>query len=109
MNETLFAQVKRKLNITWSDEDTDNIVKDIIDSAIPTMIHKIGIAEPDFDFSAPGIENNLFRAYCLYEYNHCANEFDFNYSNDIAQARAIHELKQYKETEETEGTENAEA
>lgn len=108
MNETLFAQIKRKLNITWSDEDTDNIVKDIIDSAIPTMIHKIGIADTGFDFSMPGIENNLFRAYCLYEYNHCANEFDYNYSNTIAQARAIHEVKQHTEATESEGTENAE-
>lgn len=105
MNDALFAQIKRKLNITWSDGETDSIVKDIIESAIPTMIHKIGIADADFDFSKPGIENNLFRAYCLYEYNHCANEFDDNYANTIAQARDIHAVKQY---EQTEGSENAE-
>jgi len=106
VNETLFAQVKRKLNITWNDDDTDAIVNDIIQSAIPTLKFKLGISDPDFDFAIPGIENNLFRAYCLYEYNHCTNEFDTNYSNDIAQARAIHEVK-YHQTE-TEETENAE-
>lgn len=107
MNETLFAQVKRKLNITWNDEDTDSLVKDIINSAIPIMLHKLGITDENFDFSKPGAENNLFRAYCLYEFNHCANEFDANYSNEIAQTRDKNILKQY--TDETEGTENAEA
>lgn len=106
MNETLFAQVKRKLNITWNDDDTDAIITDIIQAAIPTLKFKLGISEPDFDFANPGIENNLFRAYCLYEFNHCTNDFDINYSNDIAQARAIHEVKQHRT--ETEETENAE-
>ena len=108
MNDTLFAQVKRKLNITWDDDDTNAIITDIIQSAIPEMLHKLGIADEEFDFATPGIENNLFRAYCLYEYNHCANEFDDNYANKIAQARAIHEVKYYRETAETEETENAE-
>ncbi len=106
MNETLFAQVKRKLNITWSDEDTDSLVEDIINSATPIMVHKLGITDENFDFSKPGAENNLFRAYCLYEFNHCANEFDANYSNEIAQTRDKHILKQHTEAE---GTENAEA
>lgn len=97
MNETLFAQVKRKLNITWSDDDTDAAIQDIINSAIPSLIHKLGITDKNFDFSQPGIENNLFRAYCLYDYNHVLNEFDVNYSNDIAQAQAIHAVNQHNE------------
>lgn len=93
MTGELFSQVKRKLNITWEDDDTNARVTDIIGSAIPTMKHKLGIADPDFDFSELGMENNLFKAYCLYEYNHCANEFDDNYANEIAQVRAIHDVK----------------
>ena len=92
MTGNLLEQVKRKLNITWKDDDTEARVTDIIGSAIPTMIHKLGIADPDFDFSEAGMENNLFKAYCLYEYNHCANEFDDNYANEIAQIRAKHEV-----------------
>lgn len=108
MTETLLAQVKRKLNITWDDDDTNETVKDIIQSAIPTMRHKLGIADPNFDFAVPGMENNLFRAYCLYDYNHCTNEFDENYSNDIAQVREKYEVEYYvsncedNENEETE-------
>ena len=93
---TLIDQVKRKLNITWYDEDTDRRVNDIIASAVPIMIHKLGIADASFDFSLPGFENMLFLTYCLYEWNHAANEFDINYANEISQCRAIREVTYYK-------------
>lgn len=99
MSEALVSQVKRKLNITWDDEDTNKRVNDIMTAAIPILIHKLGIADPDFDFSAAGTENILFLAYCLYEYNHCVNEFDSNYSNEIAQVRAKHFVEYYKANE----------
>ena len=92
MNETLLQQVKRKLNITWSDSDTDNRVLDIIETAKTVMLHKIGITDKAFDFSKSGIENVLFLAYCLYLYNHSENEFEDNYLADILQARAIYEV-----------------
>lgn len=104
-NMALFAQVKRKLNVTWSDTETTARIEEIIDSAIPTLKHKLGIHEPDFDFSAAGTENMLFKNYCLYEWNHCVEEFDVNYANDIAQVRAQWDVK-YKEV--SEGTEDAE-
>ena len=100
MLEKLYPQVRRKLNITWNDEDTDSRVEEIILSAIPIMISKLGIADPDFDFSTPGRENDLFKAYCLYEWNHCANEFDANYSNDIGQVREKHEVDYYRSKSE---------
>ena len=102
MTELLTKQVKRKLNITWDDEDTNERVEDIIQSAIPTMIHKLGIADPDFSFAEPGTENMLFLAYCLYEWNHSLNEFDDNYSNLIAQTRAKYEVANYLENEATD-------
>jgi hypothetical protein len=105
MNEILLAQVKRKLNITWDDDDTNKRIEEIIDSAIPTLKHKLGIFESDFDFSDSGMENILFKNYCLYEWNHCVNEFDSNYSNEIAQIRAKWEVK-YQES--IEGVENEE-
>lgn len=94
MNETLLQQVKRKLNITWSDDDTDGRVSDIISQAKSVMLHKLGITDTAFDFSESGIVNVLFLAYCLYLYNHCENEFDTNYLADILQARSIYEVKQ---------------
>lgn len=92
----LLGQVRRKLNVTWDDDDTTARIEEIIESAIPALKHKLGIADRDFDFSKPGMENNLFMAYCFYEWNHCLNEFDTNYWNDIAQVRAMHEVEYYE-------------
>lgn len=94
MNETLLKQVKHKLNITWSDTDTDDRVLDIISQAKAVMLHKIGITDKAFDFSESGIVNVLFLSYCLYLYNHCENEFEDNYLSDLLQARAIYEVEQ---------------
>jgi hypothetical protein len=91
----LIEQVKRKLNITWDDEDTDARVADILDSALVTMRYKLGLSD-DFDFEAKGQENTLLLAYCLYEWNHAANEFDANYLGDILQVRQKHEVKAHE-------------
>lgn len=103
MSEALLEQVKRKLNITWEDEETNARVKDIINSAIPYLRHKLGITETAFDFSAAGVENTLFLAYCLYDWNHCSNEFDENYSRMIAEVRAVYAVNQYLNSEGAEG------
>lgn len=97
MMERLVEQVKRKLNITWEDDSTDNRVSDIIQSAIPNLIEVLGIADTEFDFSEAGTENTLFLAYCLYEFNHSLNEFYDNYSNMIGQTRAKHEVAYFLE------------
>lgn len=99
MSDRLIEQVKRKCNITWNDDDTNTRITDIMTAAISVLIHKLGIADPDFDFSVAGVENTLFVNYCLYEYNHCVNEFDDNYKNEIAQTRARHRVAYHKANE----------
>lgn len=101
INATLMAQVKRKLNITWNDDDTDARVADIIANAEPIIRHKLGITDEEFDFTVAGLENALLLSYCLYEWNNAVNEFDNNYANEILQARAKYEVQQ----EATEGGE----
>lgn len=100
----LIDQVKRKLNVTWSDEETDSRITDIMDSVSVILKDKLAITEPEFDFSKPGRENMLFLALCLYEWNHSANEFDENYANDIAQCRARHEVKYHLSQESEVGS-----
>ena len=95
MNEKLLGQVRRKLNITWDDNETTSRINEIIESAIPDLKHKLGITDSEFDFSNAGAENTLFLAYCLYEWNHALNDFDENYSRMIAQVRAQWEVKGY--------------
>lgn len=102
-NPTLFGQVRRKLNITWEDDDTTARIEEIMESAVPALIHKLGIADSNFDFSAPGMERELFLSYCLYEFNHAKHEFDSNYANDIAQVRAMHEVDYYRSEVNTDG------
>lgn len=94
-NPTLFGQVKRKLNITWDDADTTTRLEEIIASAVPYLVHKLGIADADFDFSIAGAENTLFLAYCLYEWNHALSDFETNYAMMIANVRAQHEVAYY--------------
>jgi hypothetical protein len=98
MNDVLFQQVKRKLNITWEDADTNDRVTDIIESAIPDFKHLLGIVDDDFDFSKSGKENTLFKNYCLYEWNHCSNEFKPNYADDIAELQQKWAVKYHKES-----------
>lgn len=95
----LIDQVKRKLNITWSDEETDGRVADVMDSVSPVLKHRLGITDPKFDFSQAGQENILFLNLCLYEWNHSANEFWTNYADDVATCQAVHEVAYYQAKE----------
>lgn len=93
--------VKRKLDITWDDEDTEARVSDIIAIAVPVMRHKLGTPD-DFKFETEGQEQALFLSYCLYEWNHAVNEFDANYLNDILQVRQKWEVEAMKNAAQTE-------
>lgn len=103
----LIAQVRAKLNITWEDEDTTARLDEIVESAIPDLIFRLGITDPQFDFSVAGAENMLFKNYCLYEWNHCLNEFFTNYAEMIAQVRARNDVAYYRANAEV--SEDAEA
>ena len=100
-NQILLGQVRRKLNVTWNDTETDARLEEIIANAIPDLKHKLGIVEEDFDFSIAGAENSLFLAYCLYDWEHSLQEFDLNYERMIAQVRSQHLVKNYVASEET--------
>lgn len=94
MNELLELEVKRKLNITWDDEETDNAIESMIEDAIITLNEKLGA---EIDYSKPGMERNLFKNYCLYAWNDCLDDFDKKYMNEIYQIRAKYEVKSYVE------------
>ena len=93
--------VKRKLDITWDDEDTEARIADIISIATPVMRHKLGTPE-DFKFETEGQEQVLFLSYCLYEWNHAASEFDTNYLNDILQVRQKWQVEAMKDADEAQ-------
>ena len=89
MEEILLQLLRNELYITWEDDETNMKLERIILNAIPTMDYKLGAT---IDYSADGIEQNLFINYCVYVYNGCSNEFDTNYFNEIMQVRFKYEV-----------------
>lgn len=83
--------LKRKLKITWSDEDTNARLNEILKNATAIMIFKLGMVDGK-SFETAGLEQNLLINYCMYEWNNCANEFDKNYFNEIMQCRCKYEV-----------------
>ena len=61
-------QVKRHLNITWSDSDTDDKI-------------------------APGMQRRLYLNYMLYAWNDCLNEFEDAYRKEILRIRHYNRVK----------------
>ena len=108
MSEELIWKVKRKLNITWEDEDTNARVEDIMGDVGPWLVHKPGLTNPEYDFNAPGMERTLFLSCCLYEWNHIPrDEFEENYKHTIADVRARHEVAHYRKEQEAATNEQA--
>lgn len=90
MPRDFFEKVKRELNITWHDPDTEAKILDKILDAEITLNHKLGA---EIDYLKPGQERQLFFAYMLYVWNGCQNEFDKAYKDEIYQIRHKYEVK----------------
>lgn len=90
-DDTTTAAVKRKLNITWSDTNTDARVADVIATVLPAVRYVIGLA-PSYSFSSTdGEEWGLFLNGCLYEWSNAFEDFFENYASDIIRCRMRHE------------------
>lgn len=98
--EVLCENVKRKCSITWTDEDTENTVKTIVEDAVEAMRHKLGIAESSSPeaFLKAGTTRTLFENYCLYAWNHMVDEFEKNYRSMILMERHRYEVEYGKTT-----------
>lgn len=86
----LMDSVKRQLNITWDDEDTNAKILDIMQDAESSMNYRIG---QDVDYSIPGMERRLYLNYVMYLWNDCVEEFDKAYRNDIYLVRRKYEVE----------------
>ena len=100
-SEYLKEQVRRKLRVTWSDEDTDDRIDlDIIPAAEQELTDLLGIHTKDFDFGKPGTENMLFLNLCWYMWEGAADDFEKFYASQIARCREKWMVKQYVEEQE---------
>lgn len=86
--------VKRHLNITWSDTDTESKLIDRMCDAEAALNHKLGAT---IDYFVPGQERELYLAYMLYSWNDCLNEFDEAYRDEIIQIRHKYEVAAARE------------
>ena len=96
---SLNDQVKRKLRVTWDDDEaTEERIKEIIANAEQDMRNLLGIPdESNFDFSAAGMENSLFLNRCWYEWEGALDDFEKNYAMQLGRCRDMWMVKQYVE------------
>ena len=98
---SLLPRVKRKLNITWSEPETDLRSEDVLRQGIATLEHKLGL--PDgYPLERDGAASALVLNWCLYEWNGMANAFNADYADEVAQVRS-RILLQAREGEEGKG------
>lgn len=76
----LLERVKRKLKVSWPDDDTDIELADMIEDTKVDLNQLLGA---EIDYSAPGPARDLFLNYCLYKHNGCGDEFKNVYLADI--------------------------
>lgn len=86
-------EIKRYIQVSWSDNDTDQEIIDEILNAEKTLNHKLGA---EYDYTKPGQEKSLFKNYMLYSWNKCLNEFDSAYKEEIYQIRHKAEVANYE-------------
>lgn len=82
-NDTLLAAAKRKLNITWSDTETDARVSDAIGNALPALARAIGLDAKTDAFDEPGEARGLLLNCIFYEFNDALDDFWANYADDV--------------------------
>ena len=86
--------IKRHLHITWTDDDTDARVTEIMCDAEAALNHKLGAV---IDYFSPGQERQLYKNYCLYAWNDCLEQFDTAYRAEIMQIRHKYEVAAHRE------------
>ena len=79
-DENFFKEVKRALNITWDDDDTNASVKDYIKNGATVLQNDVGSY---IDFTTDILARKLLKTYCRYERNNSEEDFIDNHLQDI--------------------------
>lgn len=99
----LVDKVRRKLRVTYQDDEVDGRIAEIMEQADLDLRSMLGITDSSFDFNAAGTESALYLAYCFYEWNDALDDFEVNYAEKIAKCRDRWLAVEYaKETASTE-------
>ena len=73
-------EVKRTLNITWDDDETNASVTDYIRSGIAVLQNDV---KSNIDFNTDMLARKLLKTYCRYERNNSEEYFIENNLQDI--------------------------
>ena len=82
------AAVRRKLNVTWTDADTDDRISDVIAKSEATMRRLCDCPDDATKWDAEDI--GLLLDACLYEFSNAADDFRVNYADAIQSCRIKH-------------------
>ncbi|WP_028264377.1 hypothetical protein [Atopobium fossor] len=85
----VMAAIRRKLNITWDAAETDERLKDVVDSVSPVLAKRLGYANSHAFSSNDGEAWPLFLNACLYEFSDALDDFWKNYAEDIRACRSL--------------------
>ena len=83
--DDIMASVRRKLNVTWSDADTDDRISDVIAKSEATMRRLCDCPADPTKWDAEDI--GLLQDACLYEFSNAMDDFRTNYADAIQACR----------------------
>ena len=98
----LLNAVRRKLNVTWDSNVTEERIQDVVDAVSPRLASLLGY-HPAHEFGAEDGEAwGLFLNGCLYEFSDAWDDFVSNYEREIQSVR-LHNLAAGDEDAEAQG------
>ena len=84
---TTMDAVRRKLNVTWTDADTEARLQDVVETVSPRLASLLGYSSDHEFTSADGSAWGLFLNGCLYEFSDAWDDFTSNYASEILSVR----------------------
>ena len=89
MTSDTSSAVKRKLSISWDDQQTDLRVADVMDATTAWLNSRLGFPATHEFTSADGEPWSLFLNACLYEWSNALDAFAESYAAEIRACRGV--------------------
>ena len=90
----LLDEVKRYLNISYEDKDTDQVLTGAIARGKVIVDDYAGVQQ---DYESEGLPKQLLFDYCRYVRSHAAEMFEINFRRDLISLRERAERKLYED------------
>lgn len=87
VDAAVMAAVRRKVNVTWTDETTEARLQDVVDAVSPRLAPLLGYPADHAFSKSDGPAWGLFLNGCLYEFSDAWDDFTQNYAQEILSVR----------------------